>query len=64
MSTHGSLGPTLVATVVSFVVAYLTIAWLLRFVSHHSIARFVPYRVALGLVVILLLVTNVVSATG
>ena len=64
VSTHGSLGPTLVATVVSFVVAYLTIAWLLRFVSHHSIARFVPYRVALGLVVILLLVTNVVSATG
>lgn len=40
--------PTLVGTVVSFVVAYVSIAWLLRFVAGHSIARFVPYRVALG----------------
>jgi undecaprenyl-diphosphatase len=64
LSTHGSLGPTLLATVVSFVVAYVSIAWLLRFVSHHSIARFVPYRVAVGLVVIVLLATSVLSATG
>ena len=33
----------------SFVVAYVSIAWLLKFVSHHSIARFVPYRIAVGL---------------
>ena len=33
LSTHGSLGPTLLATVVSFVVAYVSIAWLLRFVQ-------------------------------
>jgi undecaprenyl-diphosphatase len=64
VSTHGSLGPTVLATVVSFVVAYVSIAWLLRFVSHHSIARFVPYRVAVGLVVIVLLATSVLSATG
>ncbi len=64
VSTHGSLGPTILATVVSFVVAYVSIAWLLRFVAHHSIARFVPYRVAVGLLVIVLLVTGALSATG
>ena len=41
-----------VGTLVSFVVAYASIAWLLRFVAHHSIAWFVPYRVALGLAVL------------
>lgn len=45
-------GPTIVGTVVSFVVAYISIAWLLRFVAHHSIVAFVPYRIALGAVVI------------
>jgi undecaprenyl-diphosphatase len=64
VSTHGSLGPTILATVVSFVVAYVSIAWLLRFVAHNSIAKFVPYRVALGLVVIVLLATGALSATG
>jgi undecaprenyl-diphosphatase len=44
--------PTAVGTAVSFVVAYATIAWLLRFVAHHSIMAFVPYRVALGLAVL------------
>ena len=46
-STTGVL-PTLVATVVAFVVAYGAIAFLLRFVSTHSIVAFVPYRLALG----------------
>jgi undecaprenyl-diphosphatase len=58
-----SVGETLVGTVVSFVVAYATVAWLLRFVAHHSIGWFVPYRVALGLVVIGLLTTGALSAT-
>jgi undecaprenyl-diphosphatase len=64
VSTHGSLGPTVLATVVSFLVAYVSIAWLLKFVSHHSIARFVPYRVAVGVVVMVLLATSVLNATG
>jgi len=55
--------PTLVATIVSFVVAYVSIAWLLRFVAGHSIAVFAGYRVALGLVIMGLLATNVISAT-
>ena len=56
-------GPTLVGTAVSFVVAYASVAWLLRFVAHHSIAWFVPYRVALGLVLLGLLATSVITAT-
>ncbi len=42
----------LVATAVAFVVAYASIAFLLRFVARHSIVAFVPYRVALGVVVL------------
>jgi undecaprenyl-diphosphatase len=52
-----------VGTAVSFVVAYASVAWLLRFVAHHSIAWFVPYRVLLGLVVLGLLATSVITAT-
>jgi undecaprenyl-diphosphatase len=54
---------TIVATIVSFVVAYAAVAWLLRFVAHHPITWFVPYRVALGLVLIVLLATGTMSAT-
>jgi len=57
------VGETVVGTVVSFVVAYAAIAWLLRFVAHHSIAWFVPYRVALGLLLLALLGSGVLSAT-
>jgi undecaprenyl-diphosphatase len=56
-------GQTLVGTAVSFVVAYAAVAWLLRFVAHHSIAWFVPYRVVLGLVLLGLLVGGAISAT-
>jgi undecaprenyl-diphosphatase len=49
------VGPTIVGTVVSFLVAYATIAWLLRFVAGNSIAKFVPYRVALGVLLIIVL---------
>jgi undecaprenyl-diphosphatase len=52
-----------VGTVVSFVVAYASIAWLLRFVAGHPISLFVPYRVALGLVLLGLLATGAVSPT-
>jgi undecaprenyl-diphosphatase len=57
------VGQTIVGTVVSFVVAYASVAWLLRFVAHHSISRFVPYRIALGVLVIAGLMTGVMTAT-
>lgn len=56
-------GPTLVATVVSFAVAYAAVAWLLRFVTRHSFTAFIVYRVIVGMVVLLLVGTGVVSAT-
>jgi undecaprenyl-diphosphatase len=56
-------GPTIVATVVSFAVAYASIAWLLRLVSRHSITIFIWYRVALGVLVAVLLATGVLAAT-
>jgi undecaprenyl-diphosphatase len=51
-------GPTLLGTAISFVVAYVSIAWLLRFVSHHKITAFVPYRIAAGVVVIALILAG------
>lgn len=63
-NVHGiSAGQTIVGTFVSFVVAYASVAWLLKFVAHHSIAKFVPYRVTVGLIVLVLLASGVVSAT-
>jgi undecaprenyl-diphosphatase len=54
---------TVVATVVSFLVAYVAVAWLLRFVAHHPITWFVIYRFALGGVLVVALATGALSAT-
>jgi undecaprenyl-diphosphatase len=56
-------GPVVVGTVVSFVVAYVSIAWLLKFVAHHSIGGFVPYRVVVGALVLIGLATSVLTNT-
>src|SRR6476661_4713123 len=56
------VGPVLVGVVVAFVVAYATIAWLLRFVANHTLLPFVWYRVALGLVLAGVLAAGVISA--
>ncbi|MEV1288954.1 undecaprenyl-diphosphate phosphatase [Micromonospora sp. NPDC049679] len=53
----------IVATVIAFGVGYAAIAWLLRYVAHHSLYAFVLYRVALGSLVIALLMTGTISAT-
>ncbi|HEY5179825.1 MAG TPA: undecaprenyl-diphosphate phosphatase [Dermatophilaceae bacterium] len=57
------LGQLAVGTVISFVVAYASIAWLLRFVAHHPITTFVWYRVALGLVLLVVLGAGWLTAT-
>ena len=54
--------PTLVATVVSFVVGYAAIAWLLRYVSTHSYLPFVLYRIVLGGMTLTLVAAGVLSA--
>jgi undecaprenyl-diphosphatase len=57
------IGQTIVGTATSFVVAYASIAWLLRFVAHHTIVWFVPYRIALGGGILVLLWAGVITAT-
>ena len=57
------MGQLAVGTVISFVVAYASIAWLLRVVAHHPITTFVWYRVALGLVLIVVLGAGWLTAT-
>jgi undecaprenyl-diphosphatase len=52
-----------VGTLVSFAVAYVSIAWLLRFVVRHSIVTFVWYRVGLGVLLIAALAAGALSAT-
>ena len=49
------IGQMLVGIVVAFVVAYASIAWLLRFVAGHPITVFAWYRVALGVLLIVAL---------
>ncbi|WP_063044041.1 undecaprenyl-diphosphate phosphatase [Nocardia pseudovaccinii] len=57
-------GPQLlVATILAFVVGYASVAWLLKFVGKHSLDWFVGYRIVLGLTVMGLLASGVVSAT-
>src|SRR3954462_8150565 len=47
-------GATAIATLLAFVVGYASIAFLLRYLVHHSIGVFAAYRIALGLIVIVL----------
>jgi undecaprenyl-diphosphatase len=63
MSGDIGTGVAVVGVVVAFVVAYASIAWLLRFVAHHPITWFIPYRVGLGLLLIVLLATGVMAPT-
>jgi undecaprenyl-diphosphatase len=55
-------GPTITATVVSFVVGYAAIAWLLRYVSTRSYTPFVVYRILLGAGTLILLGAGVLTA--
>jgi undecaprenyl-diphosphatase len=55
--------PTLVATVVSFLVAYASIAWLLRIVARHPISVFVAYRVLVAVLIAGLLLSGLITAT-
>ncbi|MFE0588972.1 undecaprenyl-diphosphate phosphatase [Micromonospora echinospora] len=58
-----SVAQMVVATVIAFAIGYAAIAWLLRYVAHHTLYVFVLYRVALGTLVLALLMTGTISAT-
>lgn len=55
---------TLVATAIAFVVAIFVIKFFMSYISEHSFMPFVIYRIALGVVVIVLLATGVLTAQG
>ncbi|WP_330352581.1 undecaprenyl-diphosphate phosphatase [Streptomyces chartreusis] len=54
--------PLAIGTLVSFVVAYASIAWLLKYVAKHSFNAFVIYRIVVGLLLFGLLGTGVVNS--
>ena len=56
-------GPTIVATVIAFAVGLSVIAWLMRYLNRGSFTPFVVYRVVLGLTVLALVGTGVLSPT-
>ncbi len=62
LGTGAGAGPLLVGTVISFVVAYASIAWLLKFVANHSLNAFVGYRILIGVALMGMLATGVLSA--
>src|ERR671910_2294691 len=53
--------PTALATLLAFLVGYATIAFLLRWLTSHSTAIFVAYRVALGALVLALTASGAIS---
>ena len=59
--SHEDFAPVAVATVVAFVTGYAAIAWLLRYLAHHSLELFVVYRVAVGALVLALLAAGEIS---
>jgi undecaprenyl-diphosphatase len=56
-------GPTLLATAVSFVVALAAVSWLLRYIARHTYSVFIVYRVGLGVLLVALLSSGVLSPT-
>src|SRR5690606_3584929 len=51
-------GPTILATVVAFAVGYAVIAWLMAYIKRHSFTPFVLYRIALGVLLLVLVFTG------
>ena len=57
-----SMGETLVATITAFVIGYLVISWLMKYVQTKSFMPFVIYRVLLGTLLLIFLSTGVITA--
>lgn len=68
ISKHSAIGAsvgwtaTIIATLISFVVAYISVAWLLKFVVKHDYSVFIWYRVIVGVLLLIALATNFISA--
>ncbi|MET9773093.1 undecaprenyl-diphosphate phosphatase [Streptomyces sp. NPDC006367] len=58
---HVSWGPTLFATAIAFGTGYAVIAWFMKYISTKSFMPFVWYRIALGVLIIVLVTAGVLS---
>ena len=58
-----ALLPTVVATLVAFAVGYASIAWLLRWLTRHSMLVFGAYRVVIGIAILALVYGGAIAAT-
>lgn len=61
LSGESAILSLLVATIVSGVVGYWSIGFLLDFIKKHSLTLFVIYRIFFGILIIILLSTKVIS---
>lgn len=52
---------TSIGTIVSFIVAYYSIDWLLKFVAKHSFMSFIWYRIGIGALLMVLLITGTIQ---
>ena len=52
---------TIIATVVSFGVGYVAVAWLLKFIQNNNFRSFIVYRFVLGLLLMVLLGAGIIS---
>lgn len=57
-----SPGETFVATITAFVIGYLVISWIMKYVQTKSFMPFVIYRVLLGTLLLIFLSTGVITA--
>jgi undecaprenyl-diphosphatase len=62
LGTGVGAAPLIAGTLVSFVVAYASIAWLLKFVAKHSFNAFVIYRIIIGVLLFGLLGAGVIDS--
>ncbi|MFI5930560.1 undecaprenyl-diphosphate phosphatase [Actinoplanes sp. NPDC051494] len=63
-TANGGVGwpATITATVVSFIVGWFAVSWLLKFVAKHSYSIFIGYRLVLGTLLMVLLATGTIDA--
>ena len=57
-----SMPETFAATITAFIVGYLVISWLMKFIQTKSFMPFVAYRITLGTLILILLATGTFSA--
>lgn len=55
------VGATVIATIVAFIAGYISIAWLLKYLTTHSLRVFVVYRIALGILILALSLSGAIS---